>query len=186
MAPEIGAVRIDVAGPMRSLDLRSALRSVEQCHSGLFLLDQLVEEVRDVELTVPPWWWREGRWRSLSIGMLNDPRELSDYLPLDAELVLLAAEFASPGFLEFLGSLNPLTAIREYLKDRHERKKDKQYRNAAEGNRLNLENERFHLENEALLTTVLSERVDVLRSAGLPEPELNLLVRQLVVHPFHE
>jgi len=29
----------------------------------------------------------------------------------------------SPGFWEVMGSLNPLQQIREYLKDRHERKK---------------------------------------------------------------
>lgn len=45
----------------------------------------------------------------------------------------------SPGFWEFVGGLNPLEQIRIYLSERHERKKDNEYRNDAECRRLHAE-----------------------------------------------
>jgi hypothetical protein len=49
-------------------------------------------------------------------------------------------QLTSPGFWDFLGKLMPLETIRQYLNDRHERAKDREYRNEAEEKRLDLEN----------------------------------------------
>lgn len=49
----------------------------------------------------------------------------------DDRLELRRISIESPGFWEFFGALNPLQQIREYLKDRHERRKDVDYRDAA-------------------------------------------------------
>ncbi|HEY6551228.1 MAG TPA: hypothetical protein VIY71_08535 [Solirubrobacterales bacterium] len=46
----------------------------------------------------------------------------------------------SPGFWEFVGALNPLEVLRKYLNDHHERKKDREYRQAAEHRHLEIEN----------------------------------------------
>ena len=40
-----------------------------------------------------------------------------------------------------MGALNPLQQIREYLNDRHIRRQDKEFREAAERDRLRLEND---------------------------------------------
>jgi hypothetical protein len=47
----------------------------------------------------------------------------------------------SPGFWEFVGGLNPLQQLREFLNDRHERRKDQEYREQSEKDRLRLDNE---------------------------------------------
>jgi len=47
----------------------------------------------------------------------------------------------SPGFWEVLGGLNPLQQIREYLNDRHKRRQDREFREAAEKKKLEIENE---------------------------------------------
>src|SRR5580700_4283093 len=54
-----------------------------------------------------------------------DAETLAAMVPTSERLVLDAVEIASPGFWEFLGSLNPLEVIRKYLSDRHERRKDR-------------------------------------------------------------
>ena len=56
------------------------------------------------------------------------------------ELVLDGVSLSSPGAWDFLGKLNPLDVIRQYLTDRHERRKDKEYREAHENRKLYLEN----------------------------------------------
>lgn len=49
----------------------------------------------------------------------------------DDRLIILKVNIQSPDFWEVIGSLNPLEQIREFLKDRHERKIDDHYRSRA-------------------------------------------------------
>jgi hypothetical protein len=60
----------------------------------------------------------------------------------------------SPGWMELVGALNPLQQIREYLKDRHERRTDRSWRDATEKERALLENAvlREQVEREKLST----------------------------------
>ncbi len=51
-------------------------------------------------------------------------------------LALDHVRMESAGFWQFVGSLNPLAQMRGYLADRHERKKDVEYRNDSERRRL--------------------------------------------------
>lgn len=55
-------------------------------------------------------------------------------------LIVSRVVLTSPGFWEFVGSLNPLEVLRQYLNDRHERRKDDEYRSAAEADHLAIEN----------------------------------------------
>lgn len=77
------------------------------------------------------------------IGRL-DPAALnlasSNRLSTDRPLVVSKVVLRSPGFWEFMGTLNPLEVLRNYLTDRHERKKDNDYRSRAEEEALTLDN----------------------------------------------
>jgi hypothetical protein len=86
-------------------------------------------------------------------------------LPASERLFLSGAQIGSPGFLEFLGSLNPLEQLRRYLNERWERTKDREYRNAEENRRLVLENDRVELDN-------LAQFVEVARAAGATDEDL--------------
>jgi hypothetical protein len=61
-------------------------------------------------------------------------------IPVSHPLVVSRVMLSSPGFWEFLGSLNPLEVLRQYLNDRHERRKDDRFRSPAEAERLAIEN----------------------------------------------
>ena len=67
--------------------------------------------------------------------------------------------------------------LRKYLNDRHERRKDKDYRESAEKRRLFIENE--ILENEAI-----AGRIKVLRELGLNDQQISGLVNELVEKPL--
>src|SRR5690606_29760866 len=82
-------------------------------------------------------------------------------IPPQDRLVLNRVRIESPGFWEFLGSLNPLLHIREYLNDRHRRRQDQEYREASEKKRLELENELLQAQIEREFNTVLKERIEI-------------------------
>lgn len=72
---------------------------------------------------------------------INLPLRLpTDSILLEERLVIHRVQLVSPGFWEFLGALNPLHQIREYLDDRHRRRHDKEYREQAEQDKLSLQN----------------------------------------------
>src|SRR5690606_11924323 len=89
-------------------------------------------------------------------------------LPSDA-LVINRVNIQSPGFWEFLGSLNPLQQIREFLKDRHERKKDKKYRSRQE-------EELGDLSIMEKKNNIVNQRIEILKGLGYPEAEIRQLV----------
>jgi hypothetical protein len=70
-----------------------------------------------------------------------------------------------------------LEVIREYLNDRHERRKDREYREEAEKRKL-------FLENELLLNRIAGERVEILKSLDIPPIEISLVMQGLLLHPL--
>lgn len=95
------------------------------------------------------------------------------------DLVLYRGLFQSPGFWEVLGNLNPLKVICDYLQQRHERRKDDEYRNRAEEQRLALEN--AILQNE-----VVQKRVTILREIGVPDEEIRAILTKHVASPLEQ
>src|SRR4051794_35010663 len=87
----------------------------------------------------------ESLGRMASVRRHEDARANSGIWPSDAfvpaarRLRVARVVMRSPGFWEFLGALNPLQQLREYLNDRHERSKDRGYRNDNERERLAVE-----------------------------------------------
>ena len=92
-------------------------------------------------------------------------------------LQLKSVVLQSPGFWEFFGKWNPLEALRLYLNDRHERRKDFAYRNQADAERLALENKQKQL-------TLVAEVLALARASGVPESEITTVFRELVLIPF--
>lgn len=76
-----------------------------------------------------------------------------------------------------MGALNPLEVLRKYINDRHERRKDKEYRETAEKRRLALEN--LSLENK-----VISDRVKLAKQLGATNRDLAPLLNELVYKPL--
>ncbi|ENM3796771.1 hypothetical protein NTH45_003415 [Vibrio cholerae] len=92
-------------------------------------------------------------------------------------LEIIGVEFHSPGFWEFLGKLNPLEVLRQYLNDRHERKKDEDYRNT-------LEKEKLGIENDILKLEFTRQVIEVARQTGHSEEEIRSIVRDQIVIPL--
>ncbi len=99
-------------------------------------------------------------------------------------LILTRVSIESPGFWEFLASLNPLQQIREYLNDRHRRRQDREYRELSERERLSLENELLEQQIREKENTFLSQRVQILRDIGVGNDEIRQFLWSQVGTPL--
>ncbi|WP_145960990.1 hypothetical protein [Sphingosinithalassobacter portus] len=107
----------------------------------------------------------------------GNPRRSEDgaIYPKD-QLEIAAISIHSPGWVELIGSLNPLQQIREYLKDRHERKKDRAWRSETEKHRALVELEILRLQAERERTGVISDFYELLERMDIsPEERQRIL-----------
>jgi hypothetical protein len=156
-------------------DIRAYLEAVERAYNGLYAFDLIVNEAKSRAAAREPQPWRSpGRRPRLTVRRIA--RAEAVVLPQD-RLQLRAVSFQSPGFWEFLGALNPLETLRKYVQDRHERRRDRTYREP-------LEAERMALENQKLKTEVVREEVELLRSLGVPEEKIREALTAHVVLPL--
>lgn len=107
-------------------------------------------------------------------GQLGWPNSCggSDSILPEHQLLVTKVRIESPGFWEFLGSLNPLLQIREYLNDRHRRRQDKDFREASERDRLMFENEILQRQIIEKDNTILRERISILKEIGVSDQEI--------------
>lgn len=99
-------------------------------------------------------------------------------------LIVNKVSIASPGFWEFLASLNPLQQIREYLNDRHKRRQDREYKELTERERLVLENELIQRQILEKDNSLLRDRVQMMRELGFTDEEIRQFVWSHIGRPL--
>jgi hypothetical protein len=98
------------------------------------------------------------------------------------QLEITRITIQSAGWIELLGSLNPLQQIREYLKDRHERKKDKEWRWETEKQRALAELEILRIQAERERLGAISEFNELLERMDIsPEQRQKILWERIGV-----
>lgn len=102
------------------------------------------------------------------------------------ELMVETVQFSSPGFWEFLGSINPLEVIRTYLNDRHERKKDLEWRNILIKRKMVLENDNLELINRLKKTELVEKTIEAARKANVSEELIAVLFWKMLHEPLAE
>lgn len=171
--------------PLRIKALRSGtvtevigfLEDMERAYNSLYSFDMTISR------------WHEARryWRRL-----GPPEEFFGLLPLEDGLARFAGypgsmlpeyrlelrrvSIQSPGFWEFIGGLNPLQQVREFLNDRHERRKDHEYRELAEKERLRLDNELLQRQILEKENSILREQLSIMREVGLGDAEIRQFI----------
>jgi hypothetical protein len=188
MPPRENAIlRVHTNGPIAVAEIRGFLGTFEHAYNSLlyfdYTLDAAERVARQSHFPLSSYiWFAPFPFRRTPAPFVGWPptaqQVASAILPRD-RLVLNAAEMKSPGYWDFLGKLNPLEVTRQYLQDRHERRKDREYREAAEKRRLDLEN--TLLENK-----VIKERIEIAKNLGATEEDLAPLLNELVIKPVRE
>ena len=192
---ELTKLRVRGVGGILVEDARLILRCVEDSYNSITLFEFATRKVKifdeqagssqlsAIQGRVRPILERRmrDRFRVLGLGSFsNRPLSASDdATPTLAEipLELSAVRFTSPGFWEFMGGMFPLETIRKYLNDRHERKRDSEWRDDAA-------RRRAELENDILENDVMKGRIDMLKELGITDEEILVIVRQLVAAPL--
>lgn len=166
----------NVEAPIESI--YEYLRELEVAYNSAYVLTNIIDETREISVLEER---QKPQIPLKSLLWMNwwSPNEdkVKSLVPKSDRLKSYRAEFHSPGFWDFLGKLNPLETIREYLNDRHERQKDQNYRNKAEQDRL-------ELENFAARVKLYKETHDVLVDRGVKEHDINILRDQLLIEPL--
>jgi hypothetical protein len=160
----LGYLRIEGTGGVRASEIQDLLQALEVAYQAVSRVEVAAENI----LGMFEWAERYGPpFRYWLPAGVSQP-SLSDAYPSDP-LVVARVELSSPGFWELLGSLSPLEVLRKYLNDRHEHRKDNDYRSPAERRRLDLENERLAIENTMSAIKVVDRLYEMERRHG---PEL--------------
>jgi len=172
-----GVLRIRALRGGTITEVSNFLSDVDRAYSSVYLFSR----------SVAHWKWRRRYWRRLAPfpeeflwGSLDEgnlwAEVTPDQVPPTYRLELHAVSIHSPGFWEFMGGLNPLQQLREFLKDRHERRKDREYRELAEKDRLRLDNELLQRQILEKETGILRDQIAILREIGLGDGKLQELV----------
>jgi hypothetical protein len=140
MPDELGSLRIIGERGGTITEITEFLSDLEKAYIAIYTFDQSWLP-RRLSRRLPPEIWIELGYPLWAKGDARQAPMSADAVPPYARLVLEHVRIESPGFWEVVASLNPLQQIREYLNDRHRRRQDRDFREAAERERLLLENE---------------------------------------------
>lgn len=102
--------------------------------------------------------------------------ELKDLISDEERLTILSVNFNSPGFWDVIGSLNPLSQIREYIQDRHLRKRDMEFLESEKKSK-ELANEKIKLENDILKLEITQTMINQLKAIGLSDEEIFPIIK---------
>jgi len=146
--------------------LTDYLNDLEKAYNGLYGFYNFIERINfDSER-------REIIPYFLKIKLDN----VSDWILPEHRLIVSKINIQSPGFWEVIGSLNPLQQIREYLNDRHERRKDKEWRERTEMEKAMLENQFIQRQIMETDNRTLKERIKIFRKLGLSDTNIRDLI----------
>jgi hypothetical protein len=186
----------DKGGSLRIKGLRSG--TVTEITSFLNDMESAYNSLYSFNLTISRWHSARRYWRrhigpeeffGLGFPFDNGAVHSADYpekiLP-EYHLELNRVSIQSMGFWEFVGGLNPLQQLREFLNDRHERRKDYEYRELAERERLRLDNELLQKQILEKENSILREQLSIMREVGLGEVEIRQLVWSRIGTPLSQ
>jgi len=185
--PQQASLKVYGHGQVEVELVAAYLGDLKHAYDSVLIFEALVDSMRRASGEYPSLWPFHGMIKGLPPTSRRTARYVRDWpptaeqiasgVPRAEQLVLSKVNVASPGFWEFLGTLNPLEVLRQYLNDRHERRKDREYRESAEARRMALENLSREVE-------VISNCIKIAKEVGATDRDLTPLLNHLVYRPL--
>jgi hypothetical protein len=179
---ERGTVRINIERGATVVEFKSFLDDLEHAYLAIHALPSRREGRRFSRLV-------DFRYEYLGIDFFGDRyADAERYLSADTyppdQLEITKIKIQSPGWIELFASLNPLQQIREYLKDRHERKKDKEWRWDSEKMRAMAELDLLKIQARHGEAVALREFYGLLKDMGVNQDEIDKAIWERVGTPL--
>ncbi len=169
----------DRAGTVK--ELTTYLTDLENAYNSLYAFDKFLDYHHpDSRRRMRHFIYEFGLPLNYSLKLDNSPELIK---PID-RLVISRISIQSPGFWEIVGSLNPLQQIREYLKDRHERRKDAEWREKTEKEKAILENELIQKQIVDYDNKLQVDRIKILKEIGFSTEDIRELILANVSNPL--
>lgn len=163
--PETGRLKIIAERGGTIGEITAFLADLEAAYVALYMFEERVAQYRRLHRLFPI----ELVFPFPSSAPYQGPPLTAESIPPTFRLTVERVQIESPGFWEVMASMNPLQQIREFLNDRHKRRQDREWREAAE-------KEKLAHENEVLRNTVIQGRVTILRDLGFGNEEIGAYV----------
>jgi len=178
MTPEIVELRIraEKIGTVR--EVMQLLADFENAYNSIYVFIFFMEKLSiDKQRKLAPWEDKYFHWSRYLIerAMRQDypydlftqelARHIDNIVPANERLTISKINIQSPGFWEFLGNINPLQQIRDFIKDLT-------YRNKQEKELGKLE--------------ILKKKIEILRDLGYREEEMRQFVITMIDKPLNE
>ncbi len=196
-------LRILSEGGVRLFEVGELLKAIENAYNGTLIFQQTLDALRRWERELPHLFSdvRHNRrvqdrrfpatppvfgfWPSLLViskrrkPVLLSKDSFDSLVSRQHRLVLVRVQLKSPGSWDIAGIGAALEVVRKFLSDRHERRKDREYREP-------LERERLTLENEILKTKAIESRIQLAKQLGATDEDLAPLTNELLFKPLDE
>src|SRR5579862_8813969 len=173
------------------------LNVLEEAYNALLLFDSLIDDDNSINDSLAQEQGeiylkrRELRRSGKLLTTRESLRRAANLFNAKSQLRVRAIEVGSPDFWAFVGKLNPLEVIRQWMQDAHERRKDRAYRESAEARKLALDNEEKvveiedrELSNELKKVEIFERKIEIARKLGATDDDLAPLVRNLLYRPL--
>lgn len=102
---------------------------------------------------------------------------MEDLISVEERLVISSTNFNSPRFWDIIGSLNPLSQIRDYIQERDLRKREQEFL-ILDKETKNLENEKIKLQNDILKLDITQKMINQLREIGFSNDEMLPIIKE--------
>ena len=169
-------LRLHGNGEVLVEDVYKYLNALEYAYNCAYVLESITQQAEEIarQYETPPIPLRNLLWGN---WWPPTPEKVAGLVPSEDKLKLRGVELNSPGFWDFMGTLNPMEVVRQSVCDHHERRKDREYREPAEARKL-------ELENELLAIEVFEKKLQILKEIGATPQDLSLLKDQLLKKPL--
>ena len=162
-------------------EISAFLSDVEAAYIALYSFDKSSHALRSIRLRE---WLKYSGVPLWELGFFKHTSIEPAMIPPSARLSLERVQIESPGIWEFAASLNPLEQIRKFLNDRHERRKDKEYREEIEKERLKRDNELIQAQIVKQYIANLHYMIEIMGEAGIDDDVLQQIIWAQVGNPM--
>lgn len=148
-------------------EITSFLEDLEDAYNVLYNFTMMPSFIRH-----PKYFFRF--YEDFGVNPFNSLNE--QMTPPEDLLIVSRVSINSPGFWGVLGAINPLKQLREYLNERHERQKDRKWRNAGQKEKQVMENQILEQKFIKGDNEIIQQQLELLKQAGVHPDEIKKFV----------